>query len=156
MPYSLWGLSSPTRGWTHAPCSGSAGSEALDHQGSSLLYSFRKSFLPYVRSTRFPLRLRSFGVWCSKLYSRIHNARMLQTYMGLGITFINFESTCEDILRMSVFYLLRIHKLLLPFHIFCLFCLLLSLFLAIPHSLWDLSFPTKDWTWALSIEYVES
>ena len=76
---------------------------------------------------------------------------MLETYMGLGNTFINFESTCEDILRMSVFYLLCIHKLLLPFHIFCLFCLLLSLFLAIPHSLWDLSFPTKDWAWALSM-----
>ena len=53
--------------------------------------------LSYFRSTRFPLRLHSFGVWCSKFYSGIHNPRILETYMGQGNTFINFESTCEDI-----------------------------------------------------------
>ena len=29
-------------------------------------------------------------------------------------------------------------------------------FFAMPHGLWDLSFPTRDWTWALGIELLES
>ena len=47
--------------------------------------------LSYFRSTRFPLRLHSFGVWCSKFYSGIHNPRILETYMGQGIRYIKNE-----------------------------------------------------------------
>ena len=35
-PHGMWDLSSPTRGQTHAPCTGSMESQPLDHQGSPL------------------------------------------------------------------------------------------------------------------------
>ena len=37
----VWDLSSPTRGQTYAPCSGSLESQPLDHQGSPLGGHFR-------------------------------------------------------------------------------------------------------------------
>lgn len=35
-------------------------------------------------------------------------------------------------------------------------CLLFIFLLAMPHSSWDLSFPTRAWTWALGSDSVES
>lgn len=45
IPGHMWGLHSPTRDWTHAPCIGSTKSSPLDHQGSP------KSILDYIRSS---------------------------------------------------------------------------------------------------------
>ena len=39
-PCSIWDLSSPTRDRTLTPCTGSAESQPLDHQGSPLLYYY--------------------------------------------------------------------------------------------------------------------
>ena len=41
----LWDLSSPTRNWTWAPCSGSAESEPLGNQGSPPKEFFKPRFL---------------------------------------------------------------------------------------------------------------
>ena len=42
MLHSMWDLSFPNRDRTHAPCSGSAESQPLDHQGSPLHFFKRK------------------------------------------------------------------------------------------------------------------
>ena len=46
--HAMWGLSSPTRGRTHAPCTGSLESELLDRQGSPSWDSERRPSLSSV------------------------------------------------------------------------------------------------------------
>ena len=42
---SMYSLSSPTRDWTSAPCSGTMESQPLDHQGSPFVILFFVLFL---------------------------------------------------------------------------------------------------------------